>query len=57
MEPKIYDLNFKIEVQNNIIEWPISVSELDKDIFTDKHCGALVKAVRKYIEEVIWEDG
>ena len=56
MEPKIYDLNFKIEVRNNIIEWPISISELDEDIFTNEHWAALIKAVRKYIDEVIWED-
>ena len=51
MEPKIYDLNFKIEVQNNVIDWPISISELDESIFTNKHWDALVKAVRKFLED------
>jgi|TARA_R100001530_G_scaffold128963_2_gene98969 hypothetical protein len=51
MKPRIYDLNFKIEVQNNVIDWPISISELDERIFTDKHWGALIKAVRKFLED------
>jgi hypothetical protein len=51
MKPKIYDLNFKIEVQNNIIDWPISISELDERVFTDEHWSALVKAVRKFLED------
>ncbi len=50
-KPRIADLNYRVVVQNNVIDYPIAISELDEAIFTQEHWNALTKAIRKCLEE------
>ena len=50
-KPRIADLNYRVVVQNNVIDYPIAISELDEELFTQEHWHALTKAIRKHLEE------
>ena len=50
-KPRIADLNYRVVVQNNVIDYPIAISELDEDLFTQEHWNALTKAIQKYLVE------
>ena len=50
-KPRIADLNYRVVVQNNVIDYPIAISELDEELFTQEHWNALTTAIRKHLEE------
>ena len=50
-KPRIADLNYRVVVQNNVIDHSIAISELDEELFTQEHWNALTKALKKYLEE------
>ena len=50
-KPRIADLNYRVVVQNNVIDHSIAISELDEELFTQEHWNALTKAIKKYLEE------
>ena len=50
-KPRIADINYRVVVQNNVIDNSRAISELDEELFTQEHWNALTKAITKYLEE------